>query len=164
MDVAHAPPPLPPEPSSNHFSEPPLPAAHDAPPLPADDEADAPPLPPPEEPDEPAAGPSAPLAERQPAEPGAEAGAGPGSANGAPLDLLTAELDPEEDPLLVAEARRAAEGEAGEGPPAEEPMWPAEDPDAVKLSTEEEEALLKVRTLINKEVVGANTGGSGPGR
>ena len=138
MDVAHAPPPLPPEPCSNHFSE--LPPAHDAPPLPADDDADAPPLPP-EEVDEPPAQP----AERQQAEPGAGAGAGPGSANGAPVDLLTAELDPEEDPLLVAEARRAAEGEAGDGPPADEPMWPAEDPDAVKLSTEEEEALLKVR-------------------
>ena len=144
MDVAHAPPPLPPEPSSNHFLEAPLPAAHDAPPLPADNDANAPPLPP-EEPDEPAAGQSA---GRQPAEPGAEAGAGPGSANGAPLDLLTAEMDPEEDPLLVAEARHAAEGEAGDGPPAEEPMWPAEDPDAVKLSTEEEEALLKVRMSL----------------
>ena len=159
MDVARAPPPLPPEPSRNHFPEPPLPGAHDAPPLPADDDADAPPLPP-EEPDERAAGSSA---GRQPAEPGAEAGAGPGSANGGPLDLLTAEMDPEEDPLLVAEARRAAEGEAGDGPPAEEPMWPAEDPDAVKLSTEEEEALLKVRILVLEEFVGVNTGASGPG-
>ena len=67
-------------------------------------------------------------------------------------------MDPEEDPLLVAEARRAAEGEAGDGPPAEEPMWPAEDPDAVKLSTEEEEALLKVRTTVRE-----CTGRCGPG-
>ncbi|KAK9846337.1 hypothetical protein WJX81_001857 [Elliptochloris bilobata] len=51
-------------------------------------------------------------------------------------------MDPDEDPLLLAEARRAAEGEEGE-PPQDEPMWPAEDPDAVKLSAAEEEALLK---------------------
>lgn len=100
----------------------------------------------PEEPPLPAEQPPDPPAEAVSAAPTADgAAAGSSGANGSLAELLTADMPEEEDPLLVAEACAAAE-ENGDAPKAEEPMWPAEDPDAPRLSAAEEDALLKVCT------------------
>jgi len=106
-------------------------AAPDEAPMPEE-----PPLPAEQVPDPPAEAGSA-------AQPADGAAAGSSGANGSLAELLTADMPEEEDPLLVAEARAAAE-ENGDAPKAEEPMWPAEDPDAPRLSAAEEDALLKV--------------------
>lgn len=150
MDGASSAPPLPPDVAE---PAPPLPSELDAPPLPPLPLDDAPEVNPPEQPPLPAEHtPAAPADARSTADHGAGAAAAHGASgaagisNGVHEDMLTADLDPEEDPLLVAEARRAAEAAEADAPAAEEPMWPEEDPDAVKLSAAEEDALLKVRS------------------